>query len=61
MDRRRRNEIKREETWKRAAELLAKEVDTVFALEAMAVLQRNDGAFLLQGKGVEDAGCRRTV
>jgi hypothetical protein len=56
MDRRRRNEIKREETWKRAAELLAKEVDTVFALEAMAVLQETMGHFYYKAKVLKTLG-----
>jgi hypothetical protein len=56
MDRRRRNEIKREETWKRAAELLAKEVDTVFALEAMGVLQETMGHFYYKAKVLKTLG-----
>jgi hypothetical protein len=56
MDRRRRNEIKREETWKRAAELLAKQVDTVFALEAMAVLQETMGHFYYKAKVLKTLG-----
>jgi hypothetical protein len=56
MDRRRRNEIKREETWKRAAELLAKQVDTVFASEAMAVLQETMGHFYYKAKVLKTLG-----
>jgi hypothetical protein len=37
MDRRRRHVIQREEAQKRAAELLAKQVDTVYALDALAL------------------------
>jgi hypothetical protein len=56
MDRRRRNEIKREEARKRAAELLAKEVDSHFALEAMGVLQETMQHFYLKARVLKTLG-----
>ena len=56
MDRRRRNEIKREEARKRAAELLGKQIDTVCALEAMAVLQEVMAHFYYKAKVLKTTG-----
>ena len=56
MDRRHRKAIQREEAQKRAAELLAQQVDTVYALEALAVLQETIGHFYYKAKVLKTLG-----
>ena len=56
MDRRRRMEIKREEARKRAAELLGKQADILYALDAMAVLQETMSHFYFKAKVLKTLG-----
>jgi hypothetical protein len=49
-------EIKREEARKRAAELLGKQADTLYALDAMAVLQETMSHFYFKAKVLKTLG-----
>ena len=56
MERRQRRAIQWEEHRKRVAELLAKHVDNVYALEAMAVLQEVMAHFYFKAKALKSLG-----
>ena len=53
--------IRREIAVKRAADLLARQTDTVYALDALAVLQEVMGHFYYKAKVLKTLGRRRRI
>ena len=49
--------IRREMAAQRAADLMAKQVDTVYALDALAVMQEAMAHFYYKAKVAENNGC----